>query len=530
MRPGLKSLVEMMALRAESTPGRAAFTFKDRAVSFAQLWSWINRLGRRLQELGLERGDRGLIVVPNGPEFFEAFYGLLRTGAAAVPLFPGSGPARIAALARACRAKVVIIPSRAPEEDQAALGKALGPDLPLVRTGEELPYEEGRIFPHLEPDDLALIQYTSGSTGNPKGVQLSHGNLLTNTGQMIAGMAITDKDVFVSWLPVYHDMGLILLTMVPFCLAAELHLLPTDLKNIRLWLRALHRRRATFTAAPDFAYRLCLNHVSDPGEYDLTCLRVALNAAEMVRPRTILEFERTFGLKKVMVPGYGLAEATVGVSMWPPGEKAAVDGRGFASVGPPFPGVELRIVKGGKTQPPGQVGEIMVKSPANSRGYLDNPTENERLFVGDGFLATGDLGYLDGSGNLFIVGREKNIIVRAGETISPREIEEIVDDRPAVRYSAAVGLDRGRAEGEQVYVFAEIRGPQDRTRETLARLSRGVTADIRARLGFRPARVYLVKPRTITLTHNGKIQYPKLKESYLSGALRQRGLILFPDY
>lgn len=530
MKPPPQTLIEMMARRARLTPEKTAFTFDGQAVSFSDLWTRINRLGRRLAELGLGPGDRGVIVIPNGPDFFEAFYGLLLTGAAAVPLFPGSGPERVATIARLARAKAVIVPSGAPEKNLTQLRAALGNDIPVVRAGESASDRGEITFPQVRRHDPALIQYTSGSTGNPKGVVISHANLLTNLDQMITGMAITDQDIFVSWLPVYHDMGLILMTMAPFRLAAELHLLPTDLKDTRSWLEAIHAHRGTFTAAPDFAYRLCLKHASTPGEFDLTSLRVALNAAELVRPKTIRDFEAAFGLENVMAPGYGLAEATVGVSMWPPGTKPAIDERGFASVGPPFPGVKVRIAAEGQALPPGEVGQVMVKSPANSGGYLDNPAETAKLFVGDGFLATGDLGYLDASGNLFIVGRLKTIIIRAGETISPKEIEEIADDRPEVRFSAAVGVDRGRAEGEQVYIFAEVRDPEGQTSAAMDRLVREMVHRFRARLGFRPARVYLVRPRSIPLTHNGKIQYARLRDDYLSGRLRRAGAIAFPDF
>lgn len=482
-------------------------------------------------DVGLERGDRAVVVFPNGPEFFTAFYGVQRVGGVAVPLFPGSGVGRIFAIASSCEARVVVLPGSIPE---GRLGEfrsfEANADCCVVTVPEAEKAALEVDFPPVYPDDIAFIQYTSGSTGNPKGVQLSHANLLTNMKQMIAGMEISAQDIFVSWLPVYHDMGLILKTMIPFYLAVELHLLPTNLKNVHVWLNTLHQRRATFTAAPDFAYRLCVRYTEDPSRYDLTCIRVALNAAEPVRNQTIRDFEGTFGIKNVMVAGYGLAEATVGVSMWPPGKPAKVDRHGFVSVGSGFPEVELKILKDGKVLSQGEVSEIAIRSPANTRGYFNNPAETERLFWKKEFMLSGDLGYIDPAGDLFIVGRVKNIIKHAGETISPQEVEEIVDRQPAVRFSAAAGIDRGRLEGEQVYVFAEIRDGETKCVDELQEISMNIVSDFYHVMGFRPGRVYLLKPHSIPQTHNGKIQYTRLKENYLNGKLRTEGKILFPDY
>ena len=523
------TLIEMLAYRAENDPEKDAFTFLGQPCTYAGMWAEINRFGAFLQSHGLSKGDRVVLALPNSAEFFWAFYGAQRVGAIAVPLFPGSGPQRIFSVAKLCGARIIVAPSSTPG-DQLEQYQALGIEqgLEVVTTSESRQVVAAH-FPEINPDDIAFIQYTSGSTGNPKGVQLSHDNLITNVVQMIIGMEITKDEIFVSWLPVYHDMGLILKTMVPFYLGAEVHILEANLRNIRTWLNVIQVQRATFTAAPDFAYRLCLRHV-DPGNYDLSSLRVALNAAEPVRAETIREFEAAFGLKDVMVAGYGLAEATVGVSMWKSGATPRVDQRGFVSVGLPFPEVELKILEAGKALPPGEVGEIAICSTANSKGYFDNPEATDQLFAEDGFLLSGDLGYLDEDGYLYIISRKKNIIKRAGETISPHELEEIVDRHHAVRYSAALGIDRGRIEGEQIYVFVEIRKAGANSEDDLFDLTLNLVDSIHADMGFRPGRVYLLKRKSIPLTHNGKIQHARLKAQYMRGELRKFGAILYPEY
>ncbi len=539
-----ETLIELLALRAESEPEREAFRFAGESHSFAELWRGVNRFAARFLANGFGRGERVVVALPNGPTFFSVFYGVQRAGGVAVPIFPDSGIERVCQLAAHCRARTVVIPASLPEDALERLRARAEIESIRVLIAEEAhgsqpPLSEPE-FPEIGANDLAYIQYTSGSTGNSKGVQLSQANLLTNARQMIAGMEITSREVFVSWLPVFHDMGLVLMTIVPFYLGARLILLPAVLTNVRAWLEKIESHRGTFTAAPDFAYRLCLRYVKNPGEHDLSSLRVALNAAEPVRARTIFEFESAFGLEHVMMPGYGLAEATVGVSMWKPGTRVAVDGRGVVSVGKPFPEIEIATLRdelreapgdgpSNEICAPGESGEILVRSPANTRGYLDNPEADADLFW-KGYIRTGDVGRLDADGNLYIDGRKKTIIIQAGRNIAPREIEEVVDALPFVRYSAAVGIDRGGLEGEQAYVFVELREKTPPTQEDWAQWSIGVVRAIRDHLGLRPGRVYLTAPRTIPLTHNGKIRHAELARLFRDGSLRERGQLLFPKW
>jgi acyl-CoA synthetase (AMP-forming)/AMP-acid ligase II len=343
-------------------------------------------------------------------------------------------------------------------------------------------------------------------------------------------MALTAADCFVSWLPVFHDMGLIFMTMVPFYLGATLVLLPTSLANPKPWLSAIARHRGTVTAAPDFAYRLVLRHVREPALYDLSSLRVALDAAEPVRASTLEAFEKKFGLAHVLIAGYGLAESTVGVSTWTPGTAPLVDARGVVSVGRPFTGIDIQIIEDGEPLPAGRVGEIVVRSPANTRGYYSDPAETATLFWRDAYVRTGDLGYLDEAGNLFVTGRIKNIIKHAGATIFPQEPEQICDRLDPVRRSAAVGIDSGGAEGEQLYVFAELSKHTGYDESELRDAALNIVQAIHADLGIRPGRVYILKPHSIPITPNGKTQHAALRDLYVSGDLRARKAILFPEY
>lgn len=507
------TLVEVLEARACDDGDATAFTFGGAHRTYRDVWEASGRVAGRLIREGTVPGDTVVLAMGNGPRFFAAFYGTLRAGCTAVPVFPGLGPRQVVAVAEASFARLILreADDRAREVGETARTKGITVLTPADWSGAA-PADAAR---HPDPDVVAFVQRTSGSTGEPRGVRITHRNLLTNADQLIAGMEITGADRFVSWLPVYHDMGLILMTMVPFLLGAELHLLPTSLRNIGGWLSALGHTAGTFTAAPDFAYRLALRRA--PEGVRLPDLRVALNAAEPVRAGTIAAFERAAGRTGVMISGYGLAEATVGVATWPPGTTPDVDERGFVSVGPPLPGVEIRIERDGRRAAAGESGEILVASAANAAGYLGAPAATANVFGNDGFVRTGDLGYLDGSGRLYVVGRSKEIIIVGGRNLAPQEIVEIVDERPRVRMSAAVAIDRGGFEGEQAYVFAEVRGAP--TARDAHDIIVGIASDLWDGLGFRPARVHLVRPGTIPLTHNGKVRTGELRERFLAGTL-----------
>ncbi len=500
-------------------------------MTFGRLWRDIDGVASTLIERGLEPGDRVVLVFPNGLDFFAAFFGVQRAGGVAVPIFPDSGFERVTDIASHCGAAAVMTSALLPEDKRnriAGLGAATGltvlspADCSATPTTADLPVPD--------PRQLAYLQYTSGSTGNPKGVELTHGDLVTNIHQMISGFEITDDDVFVSWLPVSHDMGLILMTLTPLLLAARMVLMPTSVGSIRRWMTAIAEHRGTFTAAPDFAYRIALRTAPKTGALDLGCLRVALNAAEPVRAGTVTAFESRFGLDPTIVPAYGLAEATVGVAGRRPGAPIKIDGRGLVSVGKPFPGVELEIHGDGGLVERGGIGEIVVRSPAATSGYFRNPEATAELLDAEGGIRTGDMGYLDDDGELTIVGRKKSIIIQAGRTIAPQEIEETVDELDFVRRSAAVGIDRGGPEGEQAWVFVELRPADEARPERHPEMVVEVVRAIRNRLGRRPGRVYLLGARTIPTTHNGKVRHLNLRDEYLAGTLRADGRIVYPEH
>lgn len=525
MSADAESLTGTLARRGRDGGERAAFSWRDRTLVWRDFWQRVEATARRLAAQGVAAGDRVLLVLEEGDAFLAAFWGALRAGAVAVPMLPRSGASRMLDVA-AWLGAAGVVADRGPAERWSALHDGCGAAGRWLLDADEVAAPPAGAALPVEPDaeQVAFLQLTSGTTGAQKAVRIRHRDLATNVGQMSDGFAITGEDVFLSWLPLHHDMGLILMSVVPLVHGCALHLLPPGMPAIRGWMDEAARTGATFTAAPDFAYRLCLRLARERGGLDLGRLRVALDAAEPVRASTVAEFEEAFGLGTVITPAYGLAEATVGVSTWPPGTPIRVDARGYVAVGRGFPGVRLRIDGEAGELPAGEVGEVKVASPGLAAGYWGEPlppAEDDRRW-----LATGDLGYLDAGGNLYIVGRSKEVINLGGLTLAPREIEETVDRLPFVRRSAAVGIDRQRLEGEQVFVFVELaRG----ARGDLGEQSAAVVGAFHERLGMRPGRVCLLAAGAIPMTANGKVRYGELRRLYLDGELKTSGALLFPD-
>ena len=375
-------LIDMLARRAELSGDRTAVVFGDDRLTYEALWRQIGRFAAYLADHGVTRGDRVLLRLNNSASFFAAYYGVQYLGAVSVPVFHGSSPERVGTIANACQAHSVVTDAAldAGEADQIRALAHL-PELKFadLRDGD-------RDFDpvpcaHPRGDELAMLQYTSGTTGDSKGVMLTHANLLANIRQMIPAARFVAEDVFVSWLPVYHDMGLITMTMCPFYLGAKLVLLPVSPKPFP-WCEAIRKHGGTMTAAPDFGYRFATKFSKGGDAYDLSSLKRALIAAEPVRPKTVERFETKFGLTGVLKPGYGLAEASVAVTFWHMDEpERKIDDEGHVSAGAPIPGMEVAIADGDRLVEPGCHGEILMRGPSVTGGYYLNPEEIGRAHV-----------------------------------------------------------------------------------------------------------------------------------------------------
>jgi acyl-CoA synthetase (AMP-forming)/AMP-acid ligase II len=447
-----------------------------------------------------------------------------------------------------CKAPLLVVPELL-RDVLADAGEVLPPGARLV-TPEDVRAAAVDTAPLPEPpkgSDLALIQFSSGSTGDPKGICLTHSNILANVTAFLARMDATEDDGCVTWLPLYHDMGLIGTMLGPMMVEGPLALIPpTDfLRRPAFWLECLGRHRATISVAPQFAFNLCLRKIKpeDLPHVDLSRLRVLLNGAEPIHVDGVRAFEERFapiGLRRgVVTPCYGLAEGTLAAAMSRPGSPVDVhepdappdataadggEGSGSArmravSVGPAMDGVEIRIrgADGGWLGE-GLVGEICLRGPSICRGLLG--AEGERPSTdADGWLATRDLGFLKADA-LHVTGRIKDLIILGGRNLYPQDLEALASELPGFRPGrvAAFGVAVAERATEALVVVAET------TEENTDLVAGHVTElrrQLRERFGVIPWDTVLLKRGHLPLTTSGKLRRAKTREDYEAGALRE---------
>ncbi len=527
---------------------------KSVSRSYAELRTGARAVAAALARAGVRRGATVALMLPTGAGYLQAFFGALLAGAVAVPIYPPTRPSQIEEHIRRhtgilTNAGVVALITSAEVRSAARLLRAGVPSLEHVLAVDDLGPSTGFWSPPapLEPGSIAMLQYTSGSTGSPKGVILTHAQLLANIRAIGRAIHPTESDVFVSWLPLYHDMGLIggwLGSLYYGCLFVLMP--PTAfLTRPARWLRAIHEYRATLSASPNFGYELCAQRVSeeDLTGIDLKSWRIAFNGAEPVDPQTIERFARRFEpygfAPSAMTPVYGLAEAAVALTFPPLGRGPRIDcirreelsaaGRAvpardgdadalhLVSSGRPLPGYRVRILGTDGTEAPERAeGRVQFAGPSATSGYFRNPEATARLRAG-AWLDTGDRGYV-AEGELFITGREKDIIIRRGRHIYPEELERAVAALDGVRRGcvAAFGT-RARASGtERLVLVAETALSERSRREALSARINQAVIDL---IGEPPEEVLLAPARTVLKTSSGKLRRAATRAAYEDGSL-----------
>ena len=555
-----KTLIEVLEWHAARHPDRLHLNvLQDEttilgSLTYAELAGKAQAVARGLVARDVSPDDRVALMLPTSVDFFVAFFGILYAGAIPVPIYP---PMRLSQLEDHLRRQAGILRNAGacllitmPEGQRlAGLLRAQVETLNAVESVES--FTTSTTQPDLPPpgnaDSVALIQYTSGSTGDPKGVVLSHANLLANIRAMGVVMDASSADVFVSWLPLYHDMGLIGAWLGCLHFAAPLYVMSplSFLVRPESWLRAMHRFRATFSASPNFGFELCINKIADVDleGLNLGSLRMVANGAEPVSPQTLRRFIERFSPCSfpagAMAPVYGLAECSVGLAFPPLGRGCLIDrvnrerlsSGGVAeparpddpkplevvACGQALPGHEVRIVdETGRELGDRSEGRLEFRGPSATRGYFNNEAKTGEL-IHDGWLDSGDRAYMVG-GDVYITGRVKDIIIRAGRHLYPQEIEEAVAEIPGIRKGCvAVFSVRDQSSGtERVIVVAETREVELAAKVKLQALAHEVVIDT---AGTPPDEIILAPPRTVPKTSSGKIRRSAAKELYVSGQI-----------
>jgi acyl carrier protein len=549
-----ETLIEVLEYHVERQPDRlGVLLYEGEAqaqISYRDLWQGSLGYASGLAAAGLMPGQTVAIMLPTSKEYLFTFYGTLLAGGIPVPLYP---PARLTTIEdhltrhvgilKSCAASLMVtIPEAKPI---AWLLRAQVESLRAVMVPADFSADPSFVPVKSSSGQTGFLQYTSGSTGQPKGVVLTHANLLANVRAMGKAVRATTGDVFVSWLPLYHDMGLIggcFATMYwgfPVVLMSPLAFLARPSQ----WLRAIHRHRGTISGGPNFSYELCLRRIPEHEleGLDLSSWRFAFNGAEPVSPETMTGFTDKFSRwgfsKQAMSPVYGLAECSVGLAFTPPGTAWQMDlldrehfsrtGEAVAAragdpaplkvvaCGRAIPDHEMRVVDAAGLELPDRAeGALQFRGPSATSGYYRNPEAARELFDGE-WLNTGDRAYLD-QGMLYLTGREKDIIIRGGRNISPYELEEAVGDIPGVRRGCvAVFGSLDPASGtERIVVLAETRQADASTREEVKRRINDLALNL---IGSPVDDIVLAPPHTVPKTSSGKIRRVAAADYYKRG-------------
>lgn len=554
----VETLADVLRFRAGATPHEPHIYFEEaegneRVLTYGQLLERAMNVARWLEFRGLEKGDRVALMLPTCLEFFSCFFGVMFAGGIPIPIYPPFRPDRIEEYAsrqsmilRNAGARVLVT-----FHEAERVARLIRPDVPsLERVVEGRRLDEAKEKPvagllhRPKPDDICFLQYTSGSTAAPKGVMATHANLLANIRTMGAAIEARSGDGAASWLPLYHDMGLIGAWMLPLYFGFPLTLLSpvSFLTHPVRWLRAIARHRATLTAGPNFAYELCVRKIPDSelDGLDLSSLRGAMNGAEPVLPETIQRFSERFarcGLRpNCVIPVYGLAEATLAVSAPPLGRPVRTDridrtrfeteGRAipaesdphaltFVSVGRPI-GCEVKLADAEEREVGERVeGSLWFRGPSATQGYFRNPQATAEIRHEGGWVDSGDRAYR-ADGELYITGRKKDIIIKGGRNLYPHEIEDAVGRVDGVRRGCVVafGVTDPKTGTERLVVVAETRTPRDSRR-----IETAIIEATNEAVGMPPDIVRVAPPHSIPKTSSGKLRRTETRQIYLDGRL-----------
>jgi acyl-CoA synthetase (AMP-forming)/AMP-acid ligase II len=549
----LFSMVDLLRRRAAEQPNDRAYAFlsekesEEAALTFAALHRGAVCVAAHLATR-LRKGDRALLMFPSGLDFITAFFGCLVAGVIAVPIMP---PRRTSvsdsseSIIADCGARVLLTTSGLIENraDIRARLRRIDLEWIAVDTLSSDPNSDATKWSVPTRVDVAFLQYTSGSTSAPKGVTVTHGNLLENLEMIRLALGNTPRSTYVLWIPFYHDMGLVLNVLESFYLGAL------------VWLRAISRYRAEVASGPNFAFDLCVSRfrAEQMEDVDLSCWKVALNGAEPVRAATIDQFTAKFapyGFDPLtMYPAYGMAEATLLISGGRRGggvvtravsrealsrgrivaPQSKADTQVLVGCGRVLAGEEIVIVdpQSRRRQPPDAIGEILVQGANVTPGYWQNPVATAETFAatiagggGAHWLRTGDLGFFDEAGEIYITGRIKDVIIIYGNNHYPQDIEATMQStHPALRQNCGVAFSFVDQRGlEKLVLVQEVERTQ-RHQISTDEIEKRIREAIINEHEIGVHEIVLIRPGSIPKTTSGKIQRQLTKRLWRERAL-----------
>ena len=560
--PPRTDLVAVLQHWAVHRPDRVAFYFNDGegeeiSLTYSQLDAAARNVGGYLQKQGAA-GQRVLLIYPPVLDFVAGFFGCLYAGATAVPAFPprrNRKGQRIHGIARDCQAQMALTNEQVRQQIEGDSNWVEWESISIIATDSLAnDYKQHWTNPRVKPDDLAVLQYTSGSTGSPKGVMLTHGNLVRNTEMIMHAFDVRQNTRGVSWLPTYHDMGLVGGILMPVFSGCTLTLMSpmTFLQNPIRWLRAISKYKATISGAPNFAYQLCVDKIRDEElhDIDLSSWLTAFNGAEPVRPTTLEQFAKRFAHvgfnRRAFLPCYGMAETTLIVSGGPQHDEPLVIGfdareleanrvviaepgsansRDLVGCGQILPGERVVIVHPDTREvlDPMAIGEIWVTSPSVGRGYWEKEEATQETFnamTADGagpYLRTGDLGFVFAN-QIFVAGRLKDMIIVRGVNRYPQDIEQTVESaHDALQGGLVAAFAVNAADRERLIVCAELARKHGVDSNQVVQ---AIRRDVALQHDLPPDAVFLVRNGTLPRTSSGKVQRHAAKLDYNEDKLK----------
>lgn len=513
------TVLDILMARAAKTPDQSALISDGTEYRYADIARGSQSSRSLLEAEGVKSGDFVIIMLDNGPHFFYGFFGCQLLGAIPVPLSPKSGAPRIETILDDCGAVKILVDSHFMKGrffEQIATEK-VRPRLVNI----ELAAERAPIMEPAKAHHLAFIQYTSGSTGDSKGTMISQAAVMANIEAFSKSMQLRKGDVFSSMMPLFHDMGLICFGLGSIVNGVPLVVYLQEAISLFSWLDGFAKYKVTHSGGPNIFLHLANKVVREPEKYDLSSCRMLVCGSEPIFPSVVDTFETRFNASGKIKPGYGMAEIALCATITAVDDPYRVHEGRTMSCGRGLDNVSLRILTDDDqiSDAPWVEGEILIQTPSAMDGYLHREVQTKAAYR-DGYYCSGDIGFLDDEGRLYIVGRKKNLIIRGGEKFSPGDLEALAGRFSEIQMSGVISLppEQGVVADDTIVLVLEV--PRKIAKDEAAMLDLAAKIDALSQdaCGYKADRFLFGTKASIPLTTNGKMQHQALRKLILDDA------------